>query len=236
MPNPLSRISATAQIFDGLGDDDALLPHWRHIMTVISAWSKIDAQLSGMLAGFLKADFQVAAAMYEAIASEKARHAALISAAKVAIPDDCELFQAVIASMKASKRKRNDFAHHIWGHSPDLPTRALLIDPTAVIENKFAWRQAASDGSLLPKTTQVGNGVMRIDLGPVPVIDRNRILVYSESQLQVEANNARQCDGITKLLSRAISSQYPDKEARQILVREPLIQRELQNLRKRNAA
>jgi hypothetical protein len=236
MPNPLSRISATAQIFDGLGDDNALLPHWRHILTVISAWSKIDTRLSGMLAGFLKADFQVAAAMYEAITSEKARYAALLSAAKAAIPHDCELFQAVIGSMKASKRKRNSFAHHIWGHSPDLPKRALLIDPAAVIENKFAWRQAASDGSLLPKTTQVGNGVMRIDLGPVPVIDRDRILVYSEGQLQVEADNAMQCDEITKLLSRAISSQYPDNEARQILLREPLIQRELQSLQKRNPA
>lgn len=229
MPQPLSRVSSTAQIYDGFGEGENLPSMLHSIVTVISTWSKIDSKLAGMLSGFLEADYTVAFAMYEAFSSADARRAALLAAAKVRSHDNYVLINATLNVIKSSQRKRNQFAHHIWGHSPELPDKLLLMDPLALAKQTFEMRDAAAKGLLTPISQKVGKAT-KLTFPPHPVIDRDKISVWDELGLAGEAECAFKCDTMVKLLSRTTSVKYPDDPARRTLLGEPAIARAIERL------
>jgi hypothetical protein len=75
------------------------------IMQSVGIWSMIDALLIQSVAQFLRADFEVVTAIFEALAGANARHDAYLAAAKEALPtDDYNIVQAVMIVTKPSRK------------------------------------------------------------------------------------------------------------------------------------
>lgn len=130
MSQPLSRVSPKSQVMFYQGAINARPDLVPMIMHVIDSWSHIDLMLTKFLTRLLKADHIVVSAMMQGITSGEARRAALNGAVSAALrPSDIPIFEAVMRSVSPSRKIRNEFAHHIWGVSPDLPDALLLIDP-----------------------------------------------------------------------------------------------------------
>ncbi len=101
-------------------------------------------------------------AMYEALSGGEARRAALEGAAKAALPeDDFLLFKAVEKVLGPARRIRNNFAHHIWGTTTEIPDALLLIDPKCLRE----FEVQKSDGRSL-------------------IIERSLVYVWKERDLK----------------------------------------------------
>ena len=99
------------------------------VMDVIHTWSNVDNMLFGIIAHLLHADHAVVASMLQSVTQE-AQRAALLAGVKSRLnTDDSRLFDAAYFSTGASRKQRNNFAHHIWGVSVLLPDDLLLVDP-----------------------------------------------------------------------------------------------------------
>lgn len=238
MPQPLSRVRADATIFVGIDDNTETLPLWRLIMFTVNSWSHIDALMAEMLGKFLKADHQTVFAMYSALSSGEAKRAAFLGAAKSAAPDDFNLIEAAVGAMRASRHRRNAYAHHLWGYSPELPDALLLFDPDVLPAQSAALWQSAAEGKLTPKATPVvnseGKRVVMVEFPQMPSHDRSKIFVYKKADLEEGALFAEQCVGVINLLKKALGP-YPDEQARSQLLSEPLIQRALERRSNGNA-
>ena len=227
MPHPLSRVKPDAE----LRIRASVLPPdlCVHVTRTLSAWSYADHIIGTMLANFLDADFEVVSSMYEALTSAEAKRAVLLAAANSSSPDDYPLVQAVFSYVRASRKTRNAFAHHVWLTSPDLPCAMILADPKVLTDPAIRIRGMAKRGELQPKTTHIGKAV-RIEMPQMPVPDRSKMIVYKEKDLADAAQWAEVCLEAHIRLSKACSRSYPDAEARQTLLNEPQIAREVQRL------
>lgn len=233
MPQPLSRVKSNVSIFLGIEDNTATDIMWRSVVRVTNAWSRIDGLLAEMLSGFLRADFASVAAMYSAIVSVEARRAALLAAAKIANPQALDLISATLNSIKSSYKRRNEFSHHIWGYSPDLPDSILLIDPAVLIEQSAAVHQFVADGKFVPTFVKVGKAT-KMEPPPLPPYDLSRVFVYREAELKHQAKFAAQCVFMVNSLMMATNVKNPDVKELDKLLREPLVQRELERLNRKN--
>ena len=104
------------------------------VARVIGHWSQIDLQLVFVVAGFLDADFRVAADMLNAIQNSGARRDAIDAAARRALsdkPDDLRLFRAVVQCVSSTRSMRNAYAHWLWGKTPKLKDKLVLVEPNA---------------------------------------------------------------------------------------------------------
>ena len=211
-------------------------------MTFIAAWSGIDAQLANILTGFLKADFVAVTAMYQAL-SRAGRTSALLGAAKRVLNlDQHRLFLAVWSVLRPLQKRRDEFAHALWGTSTLFLDALLLVDPTALMEHaavsseqaaKFkeemesAFREAFGSAGLLPKVPT---------RKPPPKLDRSRIQVYTRADLvhEVEATDkaARHLNSLQLNLTAA-NPRIVDATRRQLLA-EPRIQQEFESLTRKS--
>ncbi len=90
-----------------------------------------------MLTHFLHADFRTVHEMLYALRSTDARRQVIQAAAEEALnenEEDLRLFNAVKKCTTASRAIRNDFAHKLWGVSPELPEALLLSSPKITTE------------------------------------------------------------------------------------------------------
>lgn len=227
MPQPLSRVKPDADIRVRAA---ALPPKFCvYITRTITAWAYNDHLLANMLCGFLNAEYEVVAAMYQSLVSGEARRAALYAAAKAAVPQHLNLIIATIQSTKVSREERNHFAHHIWAISEQLPDAMILVDPATLTEPDVKLRAMAEKGLLKPTITPVGN-LNRIDFPPMPVLDRSKMMVYREKDFKDAATNAETCSVVFQALMRATNRTAPDEQERQLLLGEPRIARALARL------
>jgi hypothetical protein len=129
-PQPLSNVNPKAKAYFG-PDVFTLHPELIPLAArIISMGSMIDSRWSNILIELLQADPRTGMAMYQALASAEARRAALEAAANQRLStDDFLLFKAIIRVTTPQRRVRNEFAHHIWGHSPQVKDSILLAEP-----------------------------------------------------------------------------------------------------------
>lgn len=139
MPQPLSRVKSVDDI-EFFPSSVRQHPEFASaIAYVIACGAFIDCTLASMLTLLLHAEPRVGTAMYMALSGAEARRSALSAAAKEALsPENFDGFQDVLAKTKAARERRNDFAHHLWGFSKQIPDGLLLISPHA-----FAARDVA---------------------------------------------------------------------------------------------
>ncbi|WP_439544834.1 hypothetical protein [Sandarakinorhabdus sp.] len=227
-PQPLSSVRKNADILTGPSvfverPQLAIL-----VMRVISLWSSIDSNLAQMLSSFLKADFAVGAAMYASLSSGESKRAALLGAARQALsPNDFDLLNAVLKVSKASRLRRNEFAHHVWGISPQLVDALLLIHPINLMQYNVALRERSE--KMRPSLISAIQGPMKMELPPFPRLDTKRIYVFKDKDLLEDVEMAQQSLSNICLLSTAFSIDNPYDEIRQILMNNPSIAQSLSN-------
>jgi hypothetical protein len=98
-------------------------------MHVISIWSETDCILNEMAAFFLSTDFDKATVMLQSI-TQASQRAVMRKLAQASLtPQDTALLEAILATTKASEKRRHEYAHHVWAIAPQRPDSILLIDP-----------------------------------------------------------------------------------------------------------
>ena len=144
------------------------------------------------------------------------------------------LIEAVLTASKSSKSTRNDFAHNLWGTSPDVPDKLILIEPEAIIEQSAAVHAWAKHEVTNPKNIRMEGGSIRLDFPPMPVPDTSRMWVYSVKELEATASLAEHWVTVFNDMQRACSKHHPDDEAHQRLLNEPLVAQVLERLSRGN--
>jgi hypothetical protein len=214
MPNPLSKVMPNGTVIGGPGALGGKPLLCALIMRVINAWSYNDVTFLRMLSGFLKADFGVVSAMFQAVKNSEAKQAALMAAArKISAPDDLALILAVIRITKASRKRRNDFAHHYWAECVEIDNALVLIDPAVIVEHHVAYYEHI-----------LTDQKPRADF---PRADKNKVFVFTEADLWRDVEEAEQAEKLISMLENAVSQVAPDGQMRDQLLKEPLVQEAL---------
>lgn len=226
-PQLLSRVKPNALAVYGAGCLAKRPELSSYVGEVIEIWSYCDATYTSMLTNFLQADFRVAHAMLHALKSADAKRQVIQAAADETLnDDDLIIFNAVKACTTASRNKRNEFAHCLWGISDDLPDAILLADPKHL--TTFMVNLAAHSAGL-EKDEQQKTQQMMTD-------ERSKIYVYRENDLIREVNEAQWARAQINLLSIFLSWTEDEgrAQARAELLREPRVQESVASLYKKN--
>jgi hypothetical protein len=108
-------------------------------MAVIAIWGAIDGNLAKMLSHIVGSDFAIVVAMLHALRSQDSQRSAIFGAAEKALPsDDYSLLKAVDKVTRASRTRRHEYTHHLWG-IPNIPDALALLDPRDGLKELIAF-------------------------------------------------------------------------------------------------
>ncbi|MHB1233898.1 MAG: hypothetical protein ACYCZQ_15135 [Burkholderiales bacterium] len=191
MANPLSRVKPKAALSvvppTAMSERPTLAVK---VAEVISIWSAIESEILSIATDILDTDYVAVAAMLGALTSSEAKTAALVAAAtEVLNRTDLALFNKVREATKASRNRRNEFAHHIWMYSDDLPDALLLIDPKYL--SSFSAKRKRGIADLEQAMAQKRVMADGLKLFPIPEIDKSKIFVYRDKDLDTEVHYAQ---------------------------------------------
>lgn len=117
-------------------------------MQVVATGAQMEFRSGALLSHILHTNTRAGIAMYQAVTSEDAKRSMICAAARMAMADDdAALVESVFFVNKNARSVRNGFAHHIWGHTDDLPDALLLVDPRelhAALAANQEWRAEKS--------------------------------------------------------------------------------------------
>jgi hypothetical protein len=214
---PLSRIRPNAKFKAGA---DVFQKHPNLMalaMQTVAAGAGIDYVLSFALTQLLHADPKTGMAIYTALTGGEGKRAALLAAAKARLqPADNLLLEVTLQHVTSAREIRNEFAHHLWGYSEDVPNAALLIDPKCMID------------------FDVGAKLVNQEIGRTktvalpPSYDKSRVMVFREGDLKRSLEMVAKASlKLTYVALGLQSSNGADlgRIARQQLLSEPAIQR-----------
>lgn len=222
-PQPLSRVRSKAEVRFG-PNTATTYPHLCSIaMEAITLGAQAEFNWSAILVDFLKADFTTGMAMYEALSGGEARRSALLGAAQSALDaDDFLVLKAIDKALAPARRVRNDFVHHIWGRSKEVPDALLLIDPRCLRSYEVG----------IAVTNAEMNATRRVKLPPD--IDRSLIAVWREKDLKQARDAMIEALDVLARLSIALSVARPAIQIagreRQQLLNRPAIAQALQQM------
>ncbi|MBA3527122.1 MAG: hypothetical protein H0T82_09415 [Sphingomonas sp.] len=192
-------------------------------MRVIAVWAHIDGNFALILTNCLRTDIATGSAMYQSLTGGDAKRAALAAAANQALsPDDFSLFQAVQKAVKASRDRRNDFAHNIWAFSSDIGNALLLMEAAVVIDHNVTWRQYIEDHK---KPIEVTNGTVRhvLPIPPIFDLDFSKIQVFKKPDLERDLKAAEEADRLVTLLWMLTRERGGNDAARTSLLASPQV-------------
>lgn len=139
-PQPLSKVNPKANFRFGNQTFQRYPALAVFVVQVVSLGAIAECKWSEILMHVLKKDHEIAMAMYQALSGGEARRAAVMGAAKKGLSDEnFLLFQAVVKATTHARNLRNDFVHHVWGDSPELPGNLLLIEPDCILDWNMGW-------------------------------------------------------------------------------------------------
>ncbi len=194
------------------------------VAQTIGLWSHIDHILAMMTTNFLQADFEAVIDMLQALRSSEGQRAAITAAAKSTLsPDDFEIYEIVMKVIKPSRDRRNEYAHHLWGHADGLDDALLLINPRYLAE----FHAKSETISLLRKQLIFHPGA----IGPAPehpVLDWSQFFVFREKDIKKDLREARSAYEMVFILRFALSDHPANAESRSELLNLPPIQQALQ--------
>lgn len=132
---PLSNVRSGASVEFGPGKLSQHPKLCSLVMDIVSLGAQIENSWSNIIVGLMGAEHKAGAAMYMALSGGASRRAALHGAACAVLPPaDYMVVRAVEKATNGVRAIRNDFVHHIWAISSDLPDALLLINPSAIQE------------------------------------------------------------------------------------------------------
>jgi hypothetical protein len=221
MPQPLSRLRSDVSSINwsptAIRDRPTLTAH---IMSVIAACSHLEAELGRLLSHFLGAEPGVGMAMYLALSGGEAKRSVLNAAASEALdgnPVDLVTFKLVEKATKPIRKRRNEFAHGIWGTCDELPDALLWhkANDTLLFERRIF--ETAKKQTVLP------------------LMDLYRsyyasVLVYRLDELEENANQALEAQWAVIYFMDSLSSDRNARtEARKRLLELPMVAKLVEN-------
>ena len=183
MPQPLSRVNPGVNINLGNNSDSpsrhrpalALLA-----MNVVAEWSILESFVTTLFTKMLGSSAEIGTEMYVALSGGAAQNAAFRAVADATLKgDEKDVFEAIFAEYKSISKMRNNIAHWVWGHSPELPDAALLIDP----KHFTRWR-VSFDKAIASRTGE-----------SLPDTPRDKIFVYRDSDFILISNKIQRLIG-----------------------------------------
>ena len=183
----------------------------------VATWSKLEITRTQMLALFLDWDFERVYAMFGELTGGRQRkdviEAAVLSACDSNRQDPRFLmFARTFRALEPVEKRRNEFAHWLWGVSPVLPDALLLAEPS-MIARFYAASLADIADNMAAQEKQPDR--------PAPQLsprtrgknyDTNRIWVYTAPVLEHEVCRVLDCDQLLQLLSHLMKAFEQDAE------------------------
>ena len=202
------------------------------VMRIINIWSYTDHSLATLTTSFLKADFETVTEMLQALTGIEGRRAAITAAAQSTLSvDDFNLFTAVMRVIRPLRKRRNDFAHFLWGILPDEPDVLLLLNPKYLAQYDAKTRSWSKEFMAYRPT-----GAERPEIPPRPEIDFTKVFVYREQDLIEDVNHATKASQFVFMLQFALSPSHPAAEhVRTELCNQPQVQQALERLSPENS-
>lgn len=153
----------------------AAYPHLlAKIQTVIHIWAGIDITMELMAAVFLKADYVVVHEMLAALMSSDGKRAAITAAARETLGDeDFQLYESIMKAIGPSRMRRNEFTHHLWGVSPEVPNALVLLNPKDMARFSADVQQGSVDFDRLRSPDWGGPKQMEVVLYREADLDRS---------------------------------------------------------------
>ena len=170
MPQPISYVRPNANIFLGNNTDNPS-DHRRELallaMKVIAEWSILESFIEGLFVAMLGANPSPAAAIYAVLISPRAQREALGTLADIALSsqDEKDVFEAILRLRDAAIQPRNDIAHYVWGHSPEIPDGVLLCKSEVLMQFNVALKEYRDALGIPPWP-------------PMPELPRDKVFVW----------------------------------------------------------
>ena len=175
-PQPLSSVNKNAVVKWGTQYAFERNPNLAILaMRVIAGWAHADSFMQSVLIKMLGARAEPAARMFTALNSSNAKIDALSAVARsVLVPENLEMFEAIMMVTRPAARARHRLAHDLWCYSDDLPDALLLLDATANFD--FTLQQAIF---------RLQNPMVTLVEGrTAPTFPKDRVFVYRERDLE----------------------------------------------------
>lgn len=190
MPQPLSRVRSGATARQRPAATDHLPPKYAALVAGIFSYSSlIEYRLTLLLVRILGADAEPALAMFSTLEAQHLQLRALEAAAKSALDEtEYDIFKATIAVAKSVQAPRNQLAHWIWAHCPELPNALLLADPKSAKDRDREFTRALESGE-----TDVAK------ISALNTFDPSQVQVYREADLEQARQNLEEANQITFL-------------------------------------
>jgi len=224
MPQPLSRVVPQASIDISSGSINRRPELALEALKVIAFWAGIEGDLATILAAMLKSDVATGVAMYEALTGSEGRRAALLAAARQALPEWLYiLFEAVQIATKPSRNQRNAFAHGIWATCAELPDAILSLNPSSWTKVMVSHRQVRNvDGANVIRPT---------------FLDQSTVLVYRKGDMARAKSDAVKALGWHEMIYTVIIDDrrgLTQGPVLGLLLQEPQIQQAIAKMAKQN--
>jgi hypothetical protein len=118
---PLSSVKPDANVRFGTNTFKRY-PHFAPpIANVINLASIAEHKWAAIFAHALKSDLEAAVAVFRSLSGSATRLAVVQATARLRLsPDEFEIMGHVYSVTRLARNLRNDFAHHLWGDSPEI--------------------------------------------------------------------------------------------------------------------
>ena len=190
MPQPLSRVKPGATVRQRPSILDHLPPKYaQSVAAIFSHWSLVEYRLSVLLVRILGADAEPALAMFATLEAQHLQFRAIEAAARAALEEkEYDVFRATMSVARSVQTPRNQLAHWVWAHSPELPDALLLAEPKSAKERDREFTRALESGETDSEKIAALN-----------TFDPAHVQVYREGDLQRAKENLEQAVQITFL-------------------------------------
>lgn len=130
-PQPLSNVRRNAIGFFGTKYLMEKPAHAALIMALIAFAAETENYWAWVISDMYPAsERRAATAMYQAVMGGEGRRSALTAVGEAKLTGErLAMFKAAEKLWKPIRNRRNDFAHHLWGVTKELPDDLLLMDP-----------------------------------------------------------------------------------------------------------
>ena len=134
MPQRLSNVKPNAKgiMFDKLAGPGRNRPELAQLAAqVISEWSLLDTYFSGLFVAMLGANPRPGAAVYANFTATLTQAQAMRTVGKLTLDAVLyDMLDTLLTLYKSRGTERNRVGHWVWGYTPDLPDKALLVEPS----------------------------------------------------------------------------------------------------------
>jgi hypothetical protein len=239
MPQPLSKVRSNANVSLHLEHSTNNAELAVLVTGIFARWAWIEHQLSILLLHILDAEAKPALAMLSELKTQKLQMSAMRAAAKAVLsPELFETFAAVMFAVDCVQNDRNRLAHWVWGTSPELPDRLLLVNPESLkaTEVRFQerhWKMRAQVETLEKRTRRIGKDASTSEFAEVLLelgrglalvggnedfdelskLDPSQIFVYSRLDLERTQRDLGQVVGMLVMLRTYLKPLFPDDAA-----------------------